>query len=406
MNRSSNARVGLYADLSYRQDELGISTTTPFVAWLAALSDHLDELVIFGRTDPSPGRSAFPLPEGPRLRFVPLPFYESLRAIGAVASAARATLQVWRTEIRHLDAVIVFGPHPLGDLLALWARRAGLLVVAGVREDLEKYLRHRTALPWSGAAVALARSLEVLHKAAARDAGAVVVGNELARRYEGRRRQVLATGVSLVSSRDIDAFNQQLVTRRPWPGNRLVVGIGRLDPEKNPFLYLDLAEKLQALGPWSVELAGTGRLASPLQAAIDKRRLTSVLTLRGRLGRADIWELLRRGTLLVSTSLTEGQPQVFYEAAICGLPIIAPSVGGVANALGNGNRGVIVPPGDVGAIVNAILDLDQNALRRETLVANAWQWAATDTTEAQTGRVAAFVGSLLDSHRCSGPSNG
>ncbi len=45
-NPLDTLRLGVYSDLSYRQDNEGISSTTPsFTAWLGALSSEVDELV-------------------------------------------------------------------------------------------------------------------------------------------------------------------------------------------------------------------------------------------------------------------------------------------------------------------------------------------------------------------------
>lgn len=398
-NIGRGLRLGVYADLSYRRDAGGISTSTPFVDWMAELGSHLDELVVFGRLDPTPGRSDFPLSLGENGRFVPLPFYETLTHLSSVRRAARDTLANWTKEIRQLDAVLVFGPHPLGDLLALRARLAGIPVVVGVREDLVEYATHRATGRFAPVAPLVARALEALHKTMARDGGAVVVGAEMARRYEGPRRRLLATGISLVRSDMVEVFGAEELAKDDWPGERLIVGIGRLDPEKNPFLYLELAEKLIDLGPWKIELAGTGCLQDSLEEAIAKRGLGSVVCLRGRLDRPALWGLLRRATVLVSTSLTEGQPQVFYEAAISGVPIIASEVGGVASALDHGLRGILVPPNSADAIASALVELERDVAKRRRMVTNARQWAAEDTMERQTRRVVEFISTLVRSDR-------
>ena len=82
---------------------------------------------------------------------------------------------------------------------------------------------------------------------------------------------------------------------------------------------------------------------------------------------------------------------MLYEAAAAGLPIVATAVGGVAAALGNGTRGMLVPPGNVGAIVGAIASLDGDAPRREAMVREAWEWAAADTMDVQIPRVVKFI---------------
>ena len=60
-------RLGIYADLAYRADNDGVSTDRAFILFIAALAKRVDELVLFGRLDPRPGRAPYVLPE--RIRF-------------------------------------------------------------------------------------------------------------------------------------------------------------------------------------------------------------------------------------------------------------------------------------------------------------------------------------------------
>ena len=54
-------------------------------------------------------------------------------------------------------------------------------------------------------------------------------------------------------------------------------------------------------------------------------------------------ERYRDAHAFVHVSLTEGLPQVLYEAMGSGLPIVATDVGGVSDALEGGQAGLVVP---------------------------------------------------------------
>jgi len=89
---------------------------------------------------------------------------------------------------------------------------------------------------------------------------------------------------------------------------------------------------------WRIMVAGSGSLTEQLTCEIKARSLDGALVLLGRLDRETLWELYAQSTLLLHVSLTEGQPQVLYEAAAAGLPMVATAVGGVAAALGKGRE--------------------------------------------------------------------
>jgi glycosyltransferase involved in cell wall biosynthesis len=386
-------RLAVYADLVYWQDGDGVSTFTAFVSWLSGLSAHVDELIVFGRAHPEPGRADHDL-AGTGVRFVPLPYYESLHRITSVAAATVRSAARWNKELGRCDAVLLFGPHPYAAVFGLQARFAHIPVLVGVRQDFPQYLAHR-ATGWRRvAAVLTGHVLELVHRRLARGGGVVAIGHEMAQRYENGLTRVLTTGVSLV--RPADLVPAQDALSRPWPGGHQVLVAGRLDPEKNPMLLIEVAKALKRSGPWQLVVAGTGSLAGELAAQVRSQSLDDVIILVGRLDHDHLFELYRQSSLLLHVSLTEGQPQVFYEAAAVGLPIIATAVGGVPAALANGKRGVLVPPNDAAAIVHAVSRLGAEPEQRAAMAEAAWKWSASETLDTQVARVASFVEEVAD----------
>ena len=64
----------------------------------------------------------------------------------------------------------------------------------------------------------------------------------------------------------------------------------------------------------------------------------------------------REAHAFVHVALTEGVPQVLYEAMGSGLPIVATDVGGISAALAGGERGLLVPPRNPGALFRSLGD--------------------------------------------------
>jgi glycosyltransferase involved in cell wall biosynthesis len=95
--------------------------------------------------------------------------------------------------------------------------------------------------------------------------------------------------------------------------------------------------------------------------------------------------------VFLHVSLTEGVPQVLFEAEAAGIPIVATSVGGVASALGHGLRGLLVPPSDAAAAIEALARLSLDEDLRVRLIRAELEHVAGETIEAQLDRVAAFL---------------
>ena len=74
--------------------------------------------------------------------------------------------------------------------------------------------------------------------------------------------------------------------------------------------------------------------------------------------------------VFVMPSFTEGTPNSIVEAMACGKPIIASEVGGIPDMIGGGS-GILVPPGDMRALAEAMLRLAQDPELRRTMGAAA-----------------------------------
>jgi glycosyltransferase involved in cell wall biosynthesis len=70
--------------------------------------------------------------------------------------------------------------------------------------------------------------------------------------------------------------------------------------------------------------------------------------------RRDVPELLASFNVFVLTSLWEGLPRVLPQAMAAGLPIVATAVDGNAEAVRNGENGILVRPGDCEGLARAI----------------------------------------------------
>jgi glycosyltransferase involved in cell wall biosynthesis len=142
----------------------------------------------------------------------------------------------------------------------------------------------------------------------------------------------------------------------PGDGDVLVVSVGRLKYPKDTRTLLEAATRVR--GEWRLEIVGDGPERAELEALTTERS-----HLLGE--RTDVPDLLARASVFVLSSRSEGLPISVLEAMAAGLPIVASDVGGLRELVEDGVSGVLVPPGDAGALAAALTRLVADAeLRR------------------------------------------
>jgi glycosyltransferase involved in cell wall biosynthesis len=136
----------------------------------------------------------------------------------------------------------------------------------------------------------------------------------------------------------------------------LVGAIARLQPEKGVANFLKAAAHVAPLFPEThFVIAGDGPLRQDLIALAENLGLGDRVHFLGF--RSDASALMRSLDVLVVPSLTEGSPLVTLEAMAAGTPVVASAVGGIPDQVRHDREGLLVPPGDTGAMGDAILAL-------------------------------------------------
>lgn len=142
----------------------------------------------------------------------------------------------------------------------------------------------------------------------------------------------------------------------PWPeGKRRVLFVGRFDRQKGTDLLLQaLAELGDSVFCYLVGDTVLGDASiGPLP---ENARVT------GWLPPAQIEAFYRSADVVVVPSRWEGFGLIAVEAMRAELPVIASRVGGLPEIVGDGETGVLIPPDDKAALVNALRDLSDERL--------------------------------------------
>jgi glycosyltransferase involved in cell wall biosynthesis len=159
----------------------------------------------------------------------------------------------------------------------------------------------------------------------------------------------------------------QVAQRIGVPEDALLIGVvAQLIPRKGHALLLAALPSLVARHPdLQVLFFGQGPLAAGLESAIGEAGLAGRVRLVGF--REDLADLLPCLDLLVHPAHMEGLGVSLLQAACAGVPIVASRVGGIPEAVHEGETGLLVPPGDVVALGAAIAALLGDPERRRVM---------------------------------------
>ena len=240
-----------------------------------------------------------------------------------------------------------------GDLSAYWALR-----LSGQRAATRLYWGIRCAdMDWSQYGFGLRLAV----KACVRRSGqpdAVVAnsyaGREAHRRlgYHPRAFPVIPNGIDTEKFRPDPAARAAIRTELGLAEDTpVVIHAGRVDPMKDHATLLEAAGRLPDL---RFILAGAGTQALSVPPNVTALGL-----------RRDMPSLYAAADIAVSTSISEGFPNVLAEAMASGVPVVATDVGDTRLIVRD--TGVVVPPHNAAAIAAALRQLatEQGALRNQ-----------------------------------------
>jgi glycosyltransferase involved in cell wall biosynthesis len=152
------------------------------------------------------------------------------------------------------------------------------------------------------------------------------------------------------------------------PDAPVIGAVGQLREEKALDVLIDAAGRLAPrVDGLTVLLPGAG----PEEAALREAAAGLDGTVRFLGLRDDIPDVLAAMDVAVCCSHREGSPLSVMEYMAAGLPVVATRVGGVPDIVIDGEHGVLVAPGDAGAMAVALGELLGDPARREAMGARA-----------------------------------
>jgi glycosyltransferase involved in cell wall biosynthesis len=167
---------------------------------------------------------------------------------------------------------------------------------------------------------------------------------------------VVANGV------DVERFQGAEPTLRPEiPGapKYLIGSVARLVPVKGGAVLLQAAKKILSVYPETAFVfAGEGASRRDWQALAQQLGIGERVFFAG--ARSDMPGVYASLDALALPSFAEAMPMCLLEALSAGCPVVATDVGDVANVIRPGVTGLLIKPGDVSALTDAILQIISN----------------------------------------------
>lgn len=169
------------------------------------------------------------------------------------------------------------------------------------------------------------------------------------------------------NDRDARRTRPQLGEFAP-PGTLLIANVGRLDAVKDQAGLIDAFRILcNSASDRSTQIRlaiiGEGRERIRLEQRIADLGLRDRVRLLGN--RENISMLLAECDVFALSSVAEGIPLTVLEAMEAGLPVVATDVGGVSEAVVDGETGTLVAPSDPHALAATLAHYVDNASLRE-----------------------------------------
>lgn len=178
--------------------------------------------------------------------------------------------------------------------------------------------------------------------------------------FPAKRTLAIRNGVSLKSFHPNEAARAEARVRLGIDDGRVcLICIASLVTQKRVDVLLEAIAKVVERGrPCTCFIVGEGPLSETLLHQAEALGLDGHVIFKGF--HADVREYLWAGDVFVLTSDSEGLPLSVLEAMACGLPCIVTDVGGSAEAVLDGECGIVVQPGSPEEVADAItVMLDQ-----------------------------------------------
>ena len=295
--------------------------------------------------------------EAVSLPYIRLPgnFYNRWSGLAAFRAMKNKTLELHKS--KNFDVIYATDFFPDGD--------------AAVR--LARYLKLPAACLCIGVDVNItAHSSGIIHRHFVRTAraldGTLACGQSVA---DGLKAVTGKSPLCVYGVLDLEEFSpapDKIPARNELglpPDKTIALYAGYLTMRKGVYELLETINRVRKTCPdVLLVMCGAGPEESGLRRLIREKDLEHTVRMTGEIEPERMHKWMQASDLFVLASYTEGMPNVVTEAMACGLPVVAAAVGGLPGAIGDCDGAILVTPGNIGEMENAIVKvINDNQLR-------------------------------------------
>src|SRR5581483_8431098 len=154
----------------------------------------------------------------------------------------------------------------------------------------------------------------------------------------------------------IDADRWPFAARRPRTGPPELLYVGRLEYEKGVHDLITALPRIRRSHPGTtLTIAGDGTQQDWLVEQTRKQRVRKAVNFVGHLDHHELLAALHRADVAVLPSHYEPFGLAALEAAAAGTPLVTSNIGGLGEAVINGETGMSCPPRDVAGLAKAVI---------------------------------------------------
>ncbi len=180
--------------------------------------------------------------------------------------------------------------------------------------------------------------------------------------------------------------------------DNIIIYVGRIIPRKGIHILIDALKIVRDKGlQFKLVLVGSKdeEYFKTIRRKIIDYNLTENVVYRGVVSEKEKIESIARSILLVLPSINDYTPNVLLEAQALGTPVIASNVGAVKELLVPGVTGILVEPGDVKGLAEAIAGLLVDKVLVEKMSYNARIFARNHTIDKKVDMLEKLYGELI-----------